>query len=134
MEALTSYAARNGSVIEKQDVQVTPDDPSAENKIDIQNVASKESQSTKPVSLCSLKPGTGADSKQLEPGRVSSAKDSKRAASLMQTEKDASAREEFKVEHSSAAIIDSTEEKEHSEKKQQDYLKESNLKVGFHLL
>lgn len=124
IEALTSCAVRNGL----QDVQVTRDDPSAESKIEIQNVASKESQSTKPVSLCFGK--SGAASKELESGRVSSAKDSKTAASHKVTGNDASASEEFKVEHSSTTVIDITDEKENAEKKQQDYLKESTFEIA----
>lgn len=118
-------------ITEKQDVQVTPDDPSAESKIEIQNVASAESQSTKPVSLCFGKPGAAAASKEVESGRVSSAKDSKRAASRKVTGNDASPSEDFKVEHSNTAIIDITEEKENAEKKQRDYLTESTFEVGF---
>lgn len=57
--------------------------------------------------------------------------DSKRLASHQETGEDASARVGLKVEHSGTTINDPTEEKENTDKKQQDYWKESALEVNF---
>lgn|SRR6218665_678363 len=101
-------------------------------KIHSTMTSSKESQSTKPpVSLSSLKSPTGAAYKEFERGRMSSVVDSKRLASHQETGEDASARVGLKVEHSGTTINDPTEEKENTDKKQQDYWKESALEVNF---